>query len=304
MAARAWPARGRGGAAHGLPLALGTHRRTAPRAVDSDHFSIVARRCTRARRRGWRLVFPHASQSVRPGRHRAMGLPRRAGRLAHHVPPFADRHRTGHRQHSCLAPRVRNPSLWRIPPRTLALGCTACLRSTSCCSSRCAMRRPWRPIWSTTCGRCSSWCWHPWCCPAWHCACRMCWPPCWALAEPPGYRRGRELSGTLAWGYLPALMSAFIWATYSLLTKRVPPSRPPPLACSGWCRACSRCCAMHCSNHGVAAGARLGLAHLLGLGPLGGLVLSVGQGAQAGRRTAHWHPELPLRWRQPRCSSW
>ena len=32
---------------------------------------------------------------------------------------------------------------------------------------------------------------------------------------------GRELSGTLAWGYLPALMSAFIWATYSLLTKRV-----------------------------------------------------------------------------------
>ncbi len=32
---------------------------------------------------------------------------------------------------------------------------------------------------------------------------------------------GRELSGTLAWGYLPALASAFIWATYSLLTKRV-----------------------------------------------------------------------------------
>jgi len=33
---------------------------------------------------------------------------------------------------------------------------------------------------------------------------------------------GRELSGTLAWGYLPALAAAFIWATYSLLTKRVP----------------------------------------------------------------------------------
>lgn len=32
---------------------------------------------------------------------------------------------------------------------------------------------------------------------------------------------GRELSGTLSWGYLPALASAFIWATYSLLTKRV-----------------------------------------------------------------------------------
>lgn len=32
---------------------------------------------------------------------------------------------------------------------------------------------------------------------------------------------GRELSGTLAWGYLPALAAAFIWATYSLLTQRV-----------------------------------------------------------------------------------
>lgn len=32
---------------------------------------------------------------------------------------------------------------------------------------------------------------------------------------------GRELSGTLAWGYLPALAAAFIWATYSLLTKRM-----------------------------------------------------------------------------------
>ena len=31
----------------------------------------------------------------------------------------------------------------------------------------------------------------------------------------------RELSGTLAWGYLPALAAAFIWATYSLMTKRV-----------------------------------------------------------------------------------
>lgn len=32
---------------------------------------------------------------------------------------------------------------------------------------------------------------------------------------------GRELSGQLAWGYLPALAAAFIWASYSLLTKRV-----------------------------------------------------------------------------------
>jgi drug/metabolite transporter (DMT)-like permease len=32
---------------------------------------------------------------------------------------------------------------------------------------------------------------------------------------------GREVSGQFAWGYIPALGSAFIWATYSLMTKRV-----------------------------------------------------------------------------------
>ena len=34
---------------------------------------------------------------------------------------------------------------------------------------------------------------------------------------------GRALSGELAWGYAPALAAAFIWATYSLLTQRVAP---------------------------------------------------------------------------------
>ncbi len=33
---------------------------------------------------------------------------------------------------------------------------------------------------------------------------------------------GRDLQGGFAWGYLPALASAFIWASYSLLTRRVP----------------------------------------------------------------------------------
>jgi drug/metabolite transporter (DMT)-like permease len=32
---------------------------------------------------------------------------------------------------------------------------------------------------------------------------------------------GRDLTGGLAWGYLPALGAAFAWASYSLLTKRV-----------------------------------------------------------------------------------
>lgn len=34
---------------------------------------------------------------------------------------------------------------------------------------------------------------------------------------------GRAVDGGLAWGYLPALASAFVWASYSLLTQRVPP---------------------------------------------------------------------------------
>ena len=34
---------------------------------------------------------------------------------------------------------------------------------------------------------------------------------------------GNALQGGFAWGYLPALASAFVWASYSLLTQRVPP---------------------------------------------------------------------------------
>jgi drug/metabolite transporter (DMT)-like permease len=33
---------------------------------------------------------------------------------------------------------------------------------------------------------------------------------------------GRDLQGGFAWGYVPAAASAFVWASYSLLTKRVP----------------------------------------------------------------------------------
>ncbi len=33
---------------------------------------------------------------------------------------------------------------------------------------------------------------------------------------------GRDLQGGFAWGYLPALASAFVWSSYSLLTRRVP----------------------------------------------------------------------------------
>lgn len=33
---------------------------------------------------------------------------------------------------------------------------------------------------------------------------------------------GRDLQGGFAWGYIPALASAFVWSSYSLLTRRVP----------------------------------------------------------------------------------
>jgi drug/metabolite transporter (DMT)-like permease len=34
---------------------------------------------------------------------------------------------------------------------------------------------------------------------------------------------GRDVQADFAWGYLPALCSAFVWASYSLLSRRVPP---------------------------------------------------------------------------------
>lgn len=35
--------------------------------------------------------------------------------------------------------------------------------------------------------------------------------------------QGMQGSGGFAWGYVPALASAFVWASYSLLTQRIPP---------------------------------------------------------------------------------
>lgn len=74
-----------------------------------------------------------------------------------------------------------------------------------------------------------------------------------------------------AWGYLPALGSAFIWATYSLLTKRVTPF---PTAAIGGFAAASGALSLLCHaalEPSVALSARDGaLIVLLGLGPLGG----------------------------------
>ncbi len=81
---------------------------------------------------------------------------------------------------------------------------------------------------------------------------------------------GRSLSGGLAWGYLPALGSAFIWASYSLLTQRV---KPFPTAAIGLFGLVSGVLSLGChvllepavslSRHD------LGLIAVMGLGPLG-----------------------------------
>ena len=74
-----------------------------------------------------------------------------------------------------------------------------------------------------------------------------------------------------AWGYIPALMSAFIWASYSLLTQRV---RAFPNAAVGSFALVSGVLALLCHawlEPSTALSAKdWGLIALLGLGPLGG----------------------------------
>jgi drug/metabolite transporter (DMT)-like permease len=84
-----------------------------------------------------------------------------------------------------------------------------------------------------------------------------------------GGAQGAE--ATWAWGYLPALGSAFIWASYSLLTKRVAAF---PTAAIGSFAAVSGALSLLCHvllEPAVALGARdIALIAALGLGPLGG----------------------------------
>ena len=74
-----------------------------------------------------------------------------------------------------------------------------------------------------------------------------------------------------AWGYIPALMSAFIWSSYSLLTKRV---KPFPTAAIGGFAFVSGILALLCHawlEPATTLSARdLTLIAFMGLGPLGG----------------------------------
>jgi drug/metabolite transporter (DMT)-like permease len=83
--------------------------------------------------------------------------------------------------------------------------------------------------------------------------------------------RGGSADVVWAWGYIPAAGSAFIWASYSLLTKRV---RPFPTAAIGSFALASGLLSLACHvwlEPSVALTAQDGfLIAVLGLGPLGG----------------------------------
>lgn len=83
--------------------------------------------------------------------------------------------------------------------------------------------------------------------------------------------RGESLEATWAWGYVPALASAFVWASYSLLTQRVPNF---PTAAIGSFAAVSGLLSLVChawlEPTVVLSTQDWLLMALLGLGPLGG----------------------------------
>ncbi len=86
-----------------------------------------------------------------------------------------------------------------------------------------------------------------------------------------GTRQQAALAGGWSWGFLPALASAFIWATYSLLTRRV---KPFPTAAIGLFGLVSGLLSLLCHwllEPAVALSGRDWLLLLvMGLGPLGG----------------------------------
>ncbi len=82
---------------------------------------------------------------------------------------------------------------------------------------------------------------------------------------------GRELSGTLAWGYIPAAAAAFIWATYSLMTKRVTAFPTTAIGLFGLVSgALSLLCHVLLEPSVTLQARDWSLLTVLGLGPLGG----------------------------------
>ena len=86
-----------------------------------------------------------------------------------------------------------------------------------------------------------------------------------------GARSGAAGGIALAWGYLPALGSAFIWASYSLLTKRVAPFPTAAIGLFGLVSGVlSLLCHWALEPSASLSGQDWMLLAVMGLGPLGG----------------------------------
>jgi drug/metabolite transporter (DMT)-like permease len=81
---------------------------------------------------------------------------------------------------------------------------------------------------------------------------------------------GGGTSGTWSWGYLPALGSAFIWASYSLWTRRVEPFPTAAIGLFGLVSgALSLACHVLLEPRAALSSSDLALITVMGLGPLG-----------------------------------
>ena len=166
---------------------------------------------------------------------------------------------------------LRDPSQWRIPLRTLALGVYGlfayhfllfiALRNAPPVEAN-LVNYLW-PLFIVVLS--------PWVLPG----VALRWPH--VLAALMGFSGaaiaiagGNGLSGTLAWGYLPALAAAFIWATYSLLTKRVAAFPTTAIGLFGLVSgALSLVCHVVLEPAASLQPRDWGLLAVLGLGPLG-----------------------------------
>ena len=82
---------------------------------------------------------------------------------------------------------------------------------------------------------------------------------------------GRDVHGGFAWGYIPALCSAFVWASYSLLSRRVPPFPNAAIGLFGLVSGLlSLLCHALLESPADLSLKDWGLVVALGLGPLGG----------------------------------
>jgi drug/metabolite transporter (DMT)-like permease len=79
------------------------------------------------------------------------------------------------------------------------------------------------------------------------------------------------VQGGFAWGYIPAVCSAFVWASYSLLSRRVPPFPNAAIGLFGLVSGLlSLLCHAALETPATLSAADWGLVLALGLGPLGG----------------------------------